>query len=90
MPCVCGVAVCAGLCSSRLKTNDIGDKGATAIGAALDRLTRLQTLEYVVCPAVCGGLRCVLAWELGARGAFGLAFLCLRLVLVQHFRQHHQ
>ena len=87
-----GMLCCLRLCLCSISYNfmSIGDEGGTAGAAVLGRLTQLQTLKYVVCPAVCGGLRCVLAWEIGARGAFGLAFLCLRLVFVQHFQQLHR
>jgi hypothetical protein len=46
MACVraCGV-VCAGVCSSSLRSTGIGDTGAAAIGAALVHLPQLQALK---------------------------------------------
>jgi hypothetical protein len=58
--CVCGLCLCS------LEYNGIGDAGAAAIGAGLVHVPQLQALVYVVCPAVCAGLRCVLASFLGA------------------------
>jgi hypothetical protein len=55
-----------GLCLCSLASNRIGAPGAVAIGAGLAHVPQLQTLKYVVCPVVCAGPRCELAWERGA------------------------
>ena len=57
--CVCGLCLCS------LGRNSIGAADAAAIAAGLVHVPQLQTLEYVVCPAVCLGLWCVLARERG-------------------------
>jgi hypothetical protein len=58
--CVCGLCSCVcRLCSRSLGHNGIGAAGAAAIGAGLVHLPQLQTLEYVVCPAVRVGPWCV-------------------------------
>jgi hypothetical protein len=53
----------SGLCSCSLAYNSIDAVGAAAIGAGLVHLPQLQTLEYVMCPAVCAGSWCTLARE---------------------------
>ncbi len=54
-----------GLFWCSLANNRVGDVGAAAIGAGLVHLPQLQTLGYVVRPAVCARLGRVLAWKRG-------------------------
>ena len=62
LTCVCGLRSCS------LEGILVGDAGAAAIGAGLVHLPQLQTLKWVVCPAVCAGLWCALVRERGAWG----------------------
>ncbi len=78
--CVCDFCWCS------LRLNGIGDAGAAAIGAGLVHLPQLQTLEYVVCPALCAGSWCTLARERGAMTCACAVLLCVRFVLVQPWR----
>jgi hypothetical protein len=76
--CVCG------LCSCSLFNNGIGDAGAAAIGAALVHLPQLQTLKYVVGPAMCACRRCARARERGAMActcACAVCVVCVRAAL---------
>jgi hypothetical protein len=91
MACVrAGVVVC-GLCSCSLYYNDIDDAGAAAIGAGLVHVSRLQTLEYAVCPAVCAGPWCVFAREFGSMACVRAGgVVCARLVFVQPWKQPYR
>jgi hypothetical protein len=73
----------SGLCSCSLYNNGIGDAGAAAIGAALFHLPQLQTLRYIVRPAVCTGPWCVLTRERGVMPCACAVLLCVRFVFVQ-------
>jgi hypothetical protein len=81
--CVCGLCWCS------LSDNGIGDAGVAVIGAFLVHLPQLQTLEYVVCPTVCAGPRCLLARERGAMPCACAVLLCVWCVFVQPLQQRY-
>jgi hypothetical protein len=88
--CVCGS------CSCSLCYNRIGAAGAVAICAGLVHLPQLQTLEYVVCPAVCLGPWFLIAWGRGsmarvcAGGVVCAACVCAALAITVSVTQERR
>ncbi len=72
----CGVVWCG---EDRLSYNKLGRAGGAALAPALQKLTALQTLEYVRGRmAVCGETRCGLCvrWRSVAATPFGVCVVC--------------
>jgi len=82
--CMCGLPSCS------LECCGVSAAGAVAIGAALAHLPQLQTLEYVVCSAVCAGSWCTLQWARGALACACAVLLCVRFVPVQPSQQPYR